>query len=215
MNVPVIEMKPDDAAAKHEEYAAALKKSYPDTTDGRRQRALDEAAELGFAALAAGKRVLNVHTALSYANLFQEGPHQGLPRLAIARADANRVNYRFMNDRAEFTSQWESNWGNRKRAETSFRSFSSLIWNFQEAVRPFNGRRWQYTAIVPTIPPGVRPRYARLAHHLILWEADWERAPRDPYLLKYLAGHMYTIEAEWDLTDLERGLLDNAALRAR
>lgn len=212
MNVPVIEMKAEEAAAKQEEYAAVLKKSYPNTADGKRQRQLDDAAEIGFAALAAGKRVLNVHTALSYAGLFPDGPHAGLPRLAIARADAPRVQYRFTTDQtAWFTAKWDSSYRTRPR---EVREFKRLNWDAKLATKPFTGR-WEYTAIVPTIPPGVRPRYARLAHHFILWEADWTRAPRDPFLLRHLAGDMYTIEAEWDLTDLERQLLDNASLRAR
>ena len=42
---------------------------------------------------------------------------------------------------------------------------------------------------------------------LILWEAEWETVPRDPLLLRHLAGGLYAVMASWDLTPLERAVL--------
>jgi hypothetical protein len=69
--------------------------------------------------------------------------------------------------------------------------------------------RWTATfrAIVPTVPPLLRPRH-KLSGYTILWEADWtNEAPVDPALLKHLGGDLYAVVAVWDLTELERAVL--------
>jgi hypothetical protein len=56
---------------------------------------------------------------------------------------------------------------------------------------------------VPLIPLPMRPR-RKLHNYFILWEANWNpEPPRDPYLLKPLAGTLMEIVAEWDLSPLE------------
>jgi hypothetical protein len=69
--------------------------------------------------------------------------------------------------------------------------------------------------MVPHIPPGLRP-----AHHLrnyhILWEAEWHPvappAPRDPALLRRIAGDVFAVVAVWELTELERAVLGARSL---
>lgn len=62
--------------------------------------------------------------------------------------------------------------------------------------------------MVPHIPPALRPA-RKLENYHILWEADWQQdPPRDPMLLKRLAGTFYAVLAVWDLTDLERAVLN-------
>ena len=61
-------------------------------------------------------------------------------------------------------------------------------------------------AVVPTIPPDLRPK-AKLSNYWILWEADWEEVPTDPMLLRHLGGSMYAVMAQWDLTEVERAVL--------
>lgn len=48
----------------------------------------------------------------------------------------------------------------------------------------------------------------------ILWEVEnWSDRPltavpdRDPLLLKHISGDLYTVEAAWDLTDLEQAIM--------
>jgi len=69
--------------------------------------------------------------------------------------------------------------------------------------REVNGR-----AMVPSIPPSLRPPHS-FASYYILWEAVWEPiAPRDPMLLRPLGNNLYAVVAVWDLTDLERAVLN-------
>jgi hypothetical protein len=67
--------------------------------------------------------------------------------------------------------------------------------------------------IVPTIPPNHRPRRTRLHRFHILWRSSSGArvAPRDPALLRHLRGDLWTVEAVWDLTDLERAVLSGRA----
>lgn len=208
--LPTIEMDQEAAAAKAMEYAAAVAAGkYPDTKEGRRQRSIDLAAVRGFEAMAEGRKVINVHTALSHAGLDNEG----LPRLAIARADAPRVSYRWeaSDSVARFTASFPRWSGKRKATDLSF---TKLSWNPNVAKMSFGAPPYRtYLAIVPTIPPQHRPPSYQLHKFHILWEADWHRAPADPFLLLHLQGDLYTIEAHWDLTDLERGLLEHAIVQ--
>lgn len=65
-------------------------------------------------------------------------------------------------------------------------------------------------AMVPKIPPALRPDH-HLRNYCILWEVErWERAPEppgDPALLKHIGGYLYAVLAVWDLTPLERAVL--------
>jgi len=53
--------------------------------------------------------------------------------------------------------------------------------------------------------------FANLSHYHILWEATWEQTnpppPRDPALLRHIAGDLWVVMRTWDLTDLERAVL--------
>lgn len=215
MDVPLMEMDKDEAKEKKAEYTRAVEKGdYPDTPEGKAQRELDAAAAKGFTALAAGKRVLNVRAALNHAGTIDGGVQHGLPRLAIARADASHVEFRQPgpehSPRAHFRGLFPTHAGYKRRL-VEF-EYEGLTWRWGEVNARFNGR-WSYRAIVPTIPPAVRPKYCHLSTHCILWEADWLRAPADPCLLRHIAGDLFTVEAEWDLTEVERSLLDHALLR--
>lgn len=69
-------------------------------------------------------------------------------------------------------------------------------------------------AIVPTIPPRLRPPHNLSGYH-ILWEAEWGQEdvlpPGDPALLRHLGGDLYAVLAVWDLTPLERSVLAGRA----
>lgn len=79
---------------------------------------------------------------------------------------------------------------------------------FAAGVLPEPFRRLRdLTAIVPIIPANLRPAKA-LHRYVILWEADWEAVPVDPMLLRHLHGDLYVVLAVWDLTPVERAVLN-------
>ncbi len=196
MNVPLIEMNREEALAKIDAYVAQL-----------RRRADEEysAAVAGYRALADGKPLLNLTDAINHAGLGDDGR----PRLAIARADRRQV-----------------------KVETSSWRFNERQLVFDATSRNFN--RWGYVgslvinirwrdpqikvrtgyALVPMVPADVRPQRGQLRNYFILWEVEgWAdhrlrtEPDRDPYLLTHLAGDLYVVEAEWDLTPLERAIM--------
>ena len=70
------------------------------------------------------------------------------------------------------------------------------------------------TAIVPLVPPRLRPK--DLSKYYILWEAEWDPlAPVDPFLLKRLTNRFFAVVAEWDLTPLERAVIEGTRGRRR
>jgi hypothetical protein len=70
-------------------------------------------------------------------------------------------------------------------------------------------RERQGHTIVPLIPPEHRPNRNRLPRFHILWEVEkWDPTPpRDPALLKWIGGDLWEVVATWDLTELERAVL--------
>ncbi len=80
-----------------------------------------------------------------------------------------------------------------------------------------NSKRWfksYYSSIVPAIPFHLRPN-GDADKYFILWEVEkWEeyqavRAPGDPLLLERIAHPIYVVVAQWDLSDLEKRILEN------
>lgn len=193
MNVPTIEMPVKDAQAKLAAYRTQL-----------RRRADEEyvAAAAGYEALAEGKPLLNLADAINFAGLGDDGR----PRLAIARADRKQV--------------MVTNWGgprNHIRFNATSPNFST--WNYTGSLVidvPWNElgiKMKDGYALVPMVPADVRPS-GQLRDYFILWEVEqWSdrrigaKPDIDPYLLRHLAGDLYIVEAEWDLTELERAIM--------
>lgn len=193
MNVPTIEMPAEDAKAKLAAYRAQLR---------RRADEEYEAAAAGYEALAEGKPLLNLTDAINFAGLGDDGR----PRLAIARADRKQVEvtgWGAPRDHIRFnaTSPNFSTWGYSGTLMVNVR------WN-EPGIKMKNGY-----ALVPMVPADVRPS-GQLKDYFILWEVEaWSdrrigaQPDIDPYLLHHLAGDLYTVEAAWDLTELERAIM--------
>lgn len=64
-------------------------------------------------------------------------------------------------------------------------------------------------AVMPTIPPRLRPSDSLLANFHVLWEAEWQPMPPvDPILLRRIGkADLWVVCAAWDLTEVERGAL--------
>lgn len=171
----------------------------------------DEAILRGYREIAAGHPIISLRDAIHAGGEFSNF----LPKLAIARADEPRVSvWRFRDGRCIFGHDYHRVYGYYRTAGKGRRRTMNgrglrevpagtlprhaLI----EQSRPLSSH-----AIVPTIPPGLRPQ-ADLKRYWLLFEAEWSPLPpRDPALLRDLGGGLYAVLATWDLTELERAVL--------
>ena len=191
------------AARKFEAYAEAARQRHDAETDAIRD---------GYAALAAGLPLLDVHDAIRAGGVDEKN----LPRLAICRADA-----RFCYYRKAWLSRGPGGRFGSNRAAVFATSQRALEQESMKHCRveipadllPNPKSIWTAArAMVPLVPADLRPRasngrLAGLAHFHVLWEADWERVPVDPVLLKHVGGALYSVHAEWDLTEIERAVM--------
>src|SRR4051812_13370873 len=122
--------------------------------------------------IAHGKTVIRALESIRNAGLND----QGLPKLAIARADMPSVWFRTDGARVSFQ---EERWN---------RSNSSKSKNIRVDWPGVKDTQNYHEAIVPIIPVHLRPKRG-LANYHILWEAEWtKRYPVDPYLLRRFGG---------------------------
>lgn len=192
MNIEMITMDPEVARQAFRDYRAAVKLNRDD-----RRRKEDEQMAAAYKAASKGLAVLDLHEVMRKTGLQPNG----YPVLAICKAHIEKCQVKMYRDGAArfFREGLNVDWDRRIRhyihlpAET-----------FQRGV---DRRRDQAVALVPTIPPALRPKGALSGYH-ILWEAVWEPAPPvDPLLLKHLGGALYAVLAAWDLTKIEQAVL--------
>jgi hypothetical protein len=191
MNLTTIEISEEEATAKLEEYEEALR---------RERNAEDEAIAMGYRAAKRGLQVIRLTQAVATGGYFEPS---GLPRIAIARADATECYVHWNGDALVYAEeQWSRDRGALVGKHT-------LRVPMRDAALPVN-RNWRVGhAPVPLIPPRHRPRRYRLARCHILWEVEaWNQVPaRDPALLRHIRGDLWAVLAVWDLTELERAVL--------
>lgn len=182
MNVPTITMPREEAIRAYREFRQACRGNPTDQ---------DTAIMLGLKALADGKAVIDIVEAMRAGGLDA----RRRPNLAIARADWQTVSYQ---------EDWRTGVVQFYRWPAPRRGRTAIAAEFPRGLFPnlTTGVR----AMVPYIPPSIRPENLKAYH--ILWEAVWEpAAPHDPLLLRHLRGSLYAVLAEWDLTPLERAVM--------
>lgn len=176
----------------------------------------------GYKAIAQGCQVLDLQQAMHVASIQDD---TGYPRLAIARADHKwcRVSMSqngsaafYAVDTAGDIRQWPRAGSRVTRLPAG--TFPSIAWQPHPSQKYTRGRvlpngvmRWSWdtgaAALVPLVPPQYHPKAALHNYHIV-WDAVWQPAPPvDPLLVKHLAGMLYAIVAQWDLTPLERAVL--------
>ena len=124
----------------------------------------------------------------------------GLPKLAIARADATVLRLARRSD-GSATMTTAERWSRRSNAA------SSIWFDFPPGTLP--GPGWKNAeAIVPHVPLHLRPKRAMQNYH-VLFEADWTKAPPfDPFLIRRIGkGDLWLVLAMWELTEVERAVL--------
>jgi hypothetical protein len=174
----------------------------------------DKAIVAGLLAAAAGKGLVNLRDVIIAGGVNE----LGFPRLAVCRSDAE---WCYLSVSGSWRTNAERSWiigpytvtfsavqRSRQDGRTSprsFHTFRSVPWESAASV----DRRLR--SQVPMIPPALRPPVSRLRDFVTLWEVDeWAEAPAppgDPALLRHVTGELYSVEATWDLTPLERAVL--------
>ena len=202
MNLATLELPVETAKARLVEYEKLL---------ATERTAEDEAIAAGYRAAARGLPVIVMPEVFNAGGWFDNG----LPRLAIARADATEV-------RVEIERAWSSAntvdlvFADDDRASNR----GALIGAHTVRVNRVFGRGEQQhnrqtrgRTVVPLIPPRHRPRLRRLRGFHILWEVDsWTPMPsKDPALVRHIRGDLWAVVATWDLTELEMAVLSQRA----
>lgn len=219
MNIDTVQMDPRIARIHYSDYMKKCRQHRLAREQQRKQRAAELGKEMRRiqvqksrmeledrellkayrALLKAGTRLINLPTVILAGGLTEK---EKLPRLACVRADSKTCYFNASYPRFEAEGSacaWREMRVELPRWPTDI---TDTEWRKRNQY-PLTAR-----ALVPQVPPHLRPD--NLKDYFILWEAEWQRiAPVDPILLSRVNDHMYAIVAQWDLTDLERRVLEN------
>lgn len=179
-NVTTIIVPPEVAEQKLGEYKTVLK---------QQRRVEDVEMRRMYKAAAKGKPIIDVSAAWK-----STGLKDGYPRLALARADWSDC----------FFDSWSKEFRDQQRSMRAREHWIRVpddVWDWSSV-----GRRRVGTA-VPFMPPSVRPRRWLSTYHILFEVEKWTEYAADPFLLKRITGWLFVVEAEWELTELERSLL--------
>lgn len=184
MNVKTITIDPEIALGKLKEYRnVAIQNRRTEDADFRRL----------YRAASSGRTILDVSVALKETGVNEKGH----PRLALAWATWPVVYY--YPNWSMFSCR-PSPWGRGSRLK-DIALPTSLKWpSLGIGTTTLRTR-------VPFIPPVIRPKDSLEKYHILFEVPDWEEYSSDPFLLRHIAGWLFVVCGEWELTDLERSLL--------
>jgi hypothetical protein len=203
--------------------AARIAKSYRSSGKKLKERGDNRAAKIHnelavvHRNLAAGRKLLSVNKAMEIGGVKPNGH----PTLAIANASARWTWFirdagmihdndgRWDHPAAAFVSDYAEHPG-RPTKNSWERATRNSVFRFVSNHFPIRMNDDHIAARVPIVPAAMLPKIS-LCNYCILWEADWETAPKDPFLLRRITREWYSIEAEWNLTNIERMVLEMAA----
>lgn len=191
MNTVEVKANWFEARTKYAEYLKAVRSNWTQQ---------DVALKNAYREIMRGNRVLDLAATLRAAGLDP----QGRPRLAIIAANHTLCWFSRFGSSGLFSPRESDGW--RGRPARGHVSVDLSVWAPGKVIE----RRCR--AVVPTIPPLLRP--AHPDRYWILWEAEWETVPGDPFLLRRLGCGLYMIVAQWDLTPLEQAVLANSTIRS-
>lgn len=210
------------------------KQAYLDYRAAARANGSPEDAMLatGYRELAMGHSLIQLSEAMKKGGIGNDG----FPRLAIGRADGERV--RCTLDRTSIESDGPRGtirYRTMGHAATTpkTREFSDRRTLLYEdlTLSDFPGARWpadtmnkeiykdaRAETILPNIPAALRPSHALKNYHVFFEVEKWTpvidkpRPSRDPALLRHIGGDLYAVLAVWDLTELERAVIAGTRL---
>jgi hypothetical protein len=200
LDLATIDVATGEAEAKLAEYQRVV---------AGERNAEDAALAQAYRAVRRGLPVIHLPDVIQAGGYFPNG----LPRLAVVRADATECFVsveRWHSPGQTMVFGVDRRRDNRGaavgRATVRVNTPSPFI---DASARPASSGR----TIVPLIPPRYRPGRPRLSSCHVLWEVEaWDATPpRDPALLHHIRGDLWTVLAVWDLTELERAVLSARA----
>ena len=160
---------------------------------------IDQEIAAVYQQLARGRTVIRAIASIVAAGTYIGGAYNGLPKLAIARADAKEVFWRPADGGGVFSvDAWRrENQAQSRRVEIARGQWPGMVGRFSNA-----------TALLPPIPIQHRPKRGLENYH-VLWEAEWRPTPPgDPMLLRRIGkSDAWLVVAAWDLTEVERAVL--------
>lgn len=180
MDVPTIVVLPEVAEQKLNEYKTVIK---------TQRRAEDVEMRRMYKAAASGKPIIDVSNAWK-----RTGLKDGYPRLALARAIWSKC----------FFDKWQKEFRDNQRSLRAREHWFRVpddAWDWNTV-----GKNTVGTS-VPFMPPSVRPKRWLSNYHVLFEVEKWTEYPADPFLLRHITGWLFVVEAEWELTELERMLL--------
>lgn len=198
VNLSSILMDPGEAESKITEY---------ESVKAARRSWFDYALLRAYRAVASGTAILRLY------NTVEAGGHfdNGLPRLAIVRADASEC----------YIERHRGNpmvWLYATNREVARRWRGAAIGKETVAVpcvQDWPQGQWSGRTLAPIIPPSCRPARGPLSNFHLLWEVEeWKMTPPvDPALIRHLVGDLWVVHATWDLTPLEQAVMAHGSLR--
>ena len=143
-----------------------------------------------YRAISKGRMVISVQDSIRRAGLDE----QQRPRLAICQAHADVCICVFGSGYVEFgigdrDNRWRKPVGKLR-----------VDW-------PGVGYNSSVMARLPRIPPQHRPAGDSICRYHVLWEADWQNIPSDPYLLRRIGRDAWVVVAAWELTAVELSVI--------
>lgn len=195
MDLNTLEVSVEEATARLAEYEAMV---------ASERTAEDEAIAQGYRSAKRGFPIIRMTETIAAGGWFDNG----LPRLAVIRADATTCHVTISHRRPTTDVLFADSARAENRGALVGRHTVRVTVPSQPA-----GHRWRGQTIVPIIPPRHRPKPHRLAHCHILWEVEeWSNVvPVDPALVRHIRGDLWSVLATWDLSDLERAVLAQRA----
>lgn len=186
MHTARIEVSRDEAASMWRKYQSHKHNLGP----------LDDEIRRIYELISKGRMIIRALESIRTAGL---GPDK-LPLLAIARADQPKVFFR----------STMAGGGVMESAKEQFHAVRGASRRFEFASGTWPGVKGggTFSAIVPHIPPDIRPLRGVQNYH-ILFEALWSKEPPiDPMLLRRIGkGDMWLVCGAWDLTPVERAVM--------
>lgn len=198
MTIDTLVVPKKQATAKLDAYRRELKR--------RRKPIDDEISRLAqaYEVAAQGTPVIQLSQAIAAGGMFDNG----LPRIAIARSDKERVSCEVSYWRQGFVRFEWPQYQDPRRSWTTESLDVRTSWPRIENKDRNNGQ-----TIVPLVPPEAlqeaKVGRTTLRRYMTLFEVEeWTPVPpTDPALLQHIAGDLYAVLAVWNLTALEMAVI--------